>query len=205
MVTWRCADSTFYNEYRSLGLPSSKLFSTDIAKVETLLDEEWKLINFFWGLVEADGCVAAGDPLTDGSRNLSFIRISLTDFEILRILSDRFTAIMNRLGLQNADVLNVTRVRETHDQCLEMFALNVPRRLCLWLLEQLELIDNGLRLQKAQYARSLSAKIPYHRQSLLLQGIRWTTAMESLLAKFNDWSDEQEKQRWKLLLVPFMW
>jgi hypothetical protein len=148
VVTWRCADSTFYNEYRSLGLPSSKLFSTDIAKVETLLDEEWKLINFFWGLVEADGYVAAGDPLTDGSRNLSIIRIKLTDFEILRILSDRFTAIMNRLGLQNADVLNVTRVSETHDQCLETFALNVSRRLCLWLLEQLELIDNGLRLQK---------------------------------------------------------
>jgi hypothetical protein len=119
----------------------------------------------------------------------------LTDIDILQFLSETFTAVMFSLGLKNSNVLKVTLTREAEGEWLDMFSLVVPRRLCLWLLNQLELMNGDIGLHKAKYAKSLSQILPYRRQSLFMQGMRWTTVIESLLPNISDLSDVQEKER----------
>ncbi|GAB5592066.1 hypothetical protein Unana1_06966 [Umbelopsis nana] len=118
-LRWTCRDSSFYHRYRKLGLGSSKLFDTDSQKVEAWLDQDWKIINFFWGMFEADGYIVPSRLLLDGSR-------------------ERLRSIANGLGFAKPEDINIVKLSESSCHINEIFALNIPARISLCLAEQLQ-------------------------------------------------------------------
>lgn len=184
-LRWTCRDSSFYHRYRKLGLGSSKLFDTDSQKVEAWVDQDWKIINFFWGMFEADGYIVPSRLLLDGSRGMAQIRFIQRDRGILDFLSERLRSIANGLGFAKPEDINIVKLSESSCHINEIFALNIPARISLCLAEQLQQKFPIALPPMAKLVINVSNDLPYGKYSFSWQCVRWTTMMERLETRYS--------------------